>query len=260
MGTHPTLPSRLLTGGGETLGEHLRQHPELLGSRGLDDLPFLFKVLAIRKALSIQSHPDKKFAERLHALAPNLYKGEEVKAVQLPLLLSSPKSTDPNHKPEMAIALTPFRAMCGFRELHEIREFVLNMSPEVFALGDPSIVKEFVDNPSRDTFKPFFENIMKADADQVKVAIHSLLRDCTGGLRSNKLEGEEKKVVKLAVELNEQFPGDVGIFCAFFLQVIDLAPGGAIFLGAGEPHAYISGGALRSRLAFRLSLTPIPMD
>lgn len=75
MGTHPTLPSRLLNGGGETLGEHVRKHPRLLGDRGLDDLPFLFKVLAIRKALSIQSHPDKKFAERLHATAPNLYKG-----------------------------------------------------------------------------------------------------------------------------------------------------------------------------------------
>ena len=74
MGTHPTLPSKLLQGG-ETLGERLRKNPEMLGNRGLDDLPFLFKVLAIRKALSIQSHPDKKFAERLHAVAPNLYKG-----------------------------------------------------------------------------------------------------------------------------------------------------------------------------------------
>lgn len=75
MGTHPTLPSRLLRGGGETLGAHLGKHPGLLGGRGLDDLPFLFKVLAIRKALSIQSHPDKAFAERLHAAAPDLYKG-----------------------------------------------------------------------------------------------------------------------------------------------------------------------------------------
>jgi len=77
MGTHPTLPSRLLNGGGggETLGAYLGKNPGLLGDRGLDDLPFLFKVLAIRKALSIQSHPDKQFAEKLHAAAPNLYKG-----------------------------------------------------------------------------------------------------------------------------------------------------------------------------------------
>jgi mannose-6-phosphate isomerase len=82
MGTHPTLPSRLLDGGGKTLGEYLKERAELLGDRGLDDLPFLFKVLAIRKALSIQSHPDKRFAERLHAVAPNLYKGEHKKDKQ----------------------------------------------------------------------------------------------------------------------------------------------------------------------------------
>ena len=89
MGTHPTLPSKLLQGGGETLLEHLRKEPELLGDRGLDDLPFLFKVLAIRKALSIQSHPDKKFAERLHAVAPNLYKGASPQYNKGPLFCSS---------------------------------------------------------------------------------------------------------------------------------------------------------------------------
>ena len=81
MGTHPTLPSTLTlrqtttTTTTTTLGAYLRVHPELLGTRGLADLPFLFKVLAIRKALSIQTHPDKPFAERLHAAAPHVYKG-----------------------------------------------------------------------------------------------------------------------------------------------------------------------------------------
>jgi len=245
MGTHPTLPSSLLNGGGETLGEHLRKNPGLLGDRGLNDLPFLFKVLAIRKALSIQSHPDKEFAERLHAVAPNLYK-------------------DPNHKPEMAIALTPFRAMCVFRELQEIRRLVLGVSPERFALGDISVVQEFVDNPSTETFKRFFESIMKADAETVNVAVDNLLRDCARSLSLNKLEDEERKVVELALELNDQFPGDVGIFCAFFLQVIDVAPGEAIFLGAGEPHAYVSGDILEvmatSDNVLRAGLTPKHRD
>lgn len=31
---------------------------------------------------------------------------------------------DPNHKPEIAIALTPFEALCGFRPVEEIRKFV----------------------------------------------------------------------------------------------------------------------------------------
>jgi mannose-6-phosphate isomerase len=143
----------------------------------------------------------------------------------------------------MAIALTPFRAMCGFRELQEIRRLVVEISTELFAVGDVSIVQAFVNRPSADTFKSFFESIMKADSDRIKNAIANLLRECASSLSLNRLEGEAKKAVELAVELNEQFPGDVGIFCVFFLQLLDLSPGEAIFLGAGEPHAYISGGA-----------------
>ena len=40
-----------------------------------EKLPFLFKVLSIRKALSIQAHPNKKLAEQLHAKDPKNYPG-----------------------------------------------------------------------------------------------------------------------------------------------------------------------------------------
>ena len=83
MGTHPSSPARLTTG--ETLAAHLAQHKELMGEKVLTrfasaganegNLPFLLKVLAIGKALSIQTHPDKKMAERLHAEQPKIYKG-----------------------------------------------------------------------------------------------------------------------------------------------------------------------------------------
>ncbi|KAF8520970.1 Phosphomannose isomerase type I-domain-containing protein [Gautieria morchelliformis] len=81
MGMHPTLPSRLL-GTQETLSDHLAVHPELVGSMiagcfpeaRMGNLPFLFKILAIQKALSIQAHPDKQLAERLHNARPDLYK------------------------------------------------------------------------------------------------------------------------------------------------------------------------------------------
>lgn len=73
MGTHPSLPSKLLDG--TPLPIILKENPGLLGSNDHPDLPFLFKVLAIRKALSIQSHPNKAQAERLHAEQPHVYKG-----------------------------------------------------------------------------------------------------------------------------------------------------------------------------------------
>jgi mannose-6-phosphate isomerase len=52
-------------------------------------------VLSVGKALSIQAHPDKELARMLHKLHPDMYK-------------------DGNHKPEMALAMTNFEALCGF--------------------------------------------------------------------------------------------------------------------------------------------------
>ncbi|CAL5444973.1 unnamed protein product [Camellia sinensis] len=61
-------------------------------------LPFMFKVLSVSKALSIQAHPDKEFAGFLHKTLPDVFK-------------------DDNYKPEVALALTEFGALCGFISL-----------------------------------------------------------------------------------------------------------------------------------------------
>lgn len=86
MGTHPSCPSKLLLPDGSTplLTDYLREHRDLVGediaskfamdsSRGA--LPFLFKVLSISKALSIQAHPDQTLAAQLHKDKPTMYKG-----------------------------------------------------------------------------------------------------------------------------------------------------------------------------------------
>jgi len=84
MGTHPKSPS-LVSASGETLTSHLAKNQSLIGERvsqkfGTEEgnLPYLFKVLAIEKALSIQSHPDKETAEKLHAQQPDIYKGKSI--------------------------------------------------------------------------------------------------------------------------------------------------------------------------------------
>ncbi|KAG8331932.1 hypothetical protein J6590_031176 [Homalodisca vitripennis] len=62
MGTHPNGPSRLASTG-ENLHEWIQQNPQVLGEpvrqRFGVQLPFLFKVLSVNKALSIQVHPSK---------------------------------------------------------------------------------------------------------------------------------------------------------------------------------------------------------
>lgn len=83
MGTHPTLPSTLASGSTK-LSETIASSPELIGAsvaKAFPDtkegsLPFLFKVLSIGTALSIQAHPDKPLAERLFKERPEIYKGE----------------------------------------------------------------------------------------------------------------------------------------------------------------------------------------
>src|SRR3978361_2113215 len=107
MGTHPSNPSKDVESG-DTLLDLIQQRPTLMtrevATKYENKLPFLFKVLSIGKALSIQAHPNKELAEKLHAKDPKNY-------------------PDDNHKPEMTIAITPFDGLCGFRPLAEISHF-----------------------------------------------------------------------------------------------------------------------------------------
>ncbi|KAK6196407.1 hypothetical protein SNE40_001639 [Patella caerulea] len=111
MGTHPNCPSYVDIPGKEEikLEDWIKDHRDKLGSEVNTyfdgKLPFLFKVLSVKTSLSIQAHPNKVHAEQLHATRPDVYK-------------------DPNHKPEMAIALTPFQGLCGFRMIKEIAHYV----------------------------------------------------------------------------------------------------------------------------------------
>jgi mannose-6-phosphate isomerase len=79
MGTHPSGPS-IVKDSSRPLSELLSSNPSLLGDKvvqkfGKGQLPFLFKILSIHKALSIQAHPDKLLAKELHARDPKNYKG-----------------------------------------------------------------------------------------------------------------------------------------------------------------------------------------
>ncbi|OQU86416.1 hypothetical protein SORBI_3003G087900 [Sorghum bicolor] len=165
MGTHPSGPSTLL-GDGALLRDWLARNPDALGpavaARWGGDLPFLFKVLSVAKALSIQAHPDKKLAEVLHALRPSTYK-------------------DDNHKPEMAIAFTEFRALCGFAPIEELKD-VLRTVPEIEGLighedtGKLMNMKEY-DGVSevKSSLRSAFAKLMTASKDMVSEAVAKLI-------------------------------------------------------------------------------------
>jgi len=251
MGTHPKSPSLVLASG-ETLANHLSKNQTLIGEKvsqkfGTEDgnLPFLFKVLAIEKALSIQSHPDKATAEKLHAQQPDIYK-------------------DPNHKPEMALAITPFTALCGFLPLPHIVTY-LEKVPELAALIPQAVLDNFLrvvptTDPNapaaKQALRDVFSAVMTAPTDTFTTQLARLI----GRFESLSVHAEEQGVRELVLRLNTQFPNDIGIFCSFLLNYVELSPGEAIFLGAGEPHAYVSGDIIEcmanSDNVIRAGLTP----
>eukprot|EP01062_Namystynia_karyoxenos_P008646 TRINITY_DN13042_c0_g1_i1.p1 TRINITY_DN13042_c0_g1~~TRINITY_DN13042_c0_g1_i1.p1 ORF type:complete len:461 (+),score=169.98 TRINITY_DN13042_c0_g1_i1:93-1475(+) len=247
MGTHPSGPSLV---GDMPLKEWLMARKEqalgsLVASRW-GDLPFLFKVLSVNTALSIQAHPDKANAERLHARDPKNYK-------------------DDNHKPEMAVALTPFEAMCGFVSPEELKA-VLRGVPEVREVVGAAAAEAYCSHPAGDeaarkrTLRDCFGTLMKSDSAAVARAVRALAERLRGEQRSRQLTEKED----LALRLSEQYPDDVGVLGCFFLNRIILQPGEAMYLPANEPHAYVKGNIVECMAAsdnvVRAGLTPKFID
>lgn len=155
---------------------------------------------------------------------------------------------DDNHKPEMAIAITKFTGLCGFRPFTEIKYFLKNVEP-LYSLIGAATVSEFVQSESeaeqKEGLRTIYGILMKSSPDAISKATRELVQLAVedGGtfLRDHKLP-DGSTFDKLIVRLNEQFPSDVGIFSCFFLNYIYLEPGEAVFLQANEPHAYLTGG------------------
>lgn len=243
MGTHPSGPA-VISGTNTTLRAWLDAHPEALGdavaARFGSDLPYLFKVLSVETALSIQSHPDKQLAEKLHASNPRDYK-------------------DDNHKPEMALALEDFEALCGFVEPEELKQALRDNAELRATVGEEasSAFLEAEGSAIKPALKAAFTALMTADAGEVAEAIGALVERLEG----KKAAGSPLSVKEsLVLRLNQQYPGDVGVLSAFFLNLVSLPAGEAIYLAANEPHAYVSGELMECMAAsdnvIRAGLTP----
>ncbi|XP_035216176.1 mannose-6-phosphate isomerase-like [Stegodyphus dumicola] len=243
LGTHPSGPSVIPSLGGMTLMDWISDHPECLGQNitNLFDktkgLPFLFKVLSVNKSLSIQAHPDKQTAVKLFKQNPDCY-------------------PDDNHKPEMAIALTDFEALCGFRPISEIMIFLKEI-PEIQKVVGKEIISEFLKTENRDTFKSLFRALMTCPAE----IYQPLLSEVVQNFKLDKYHGDLcKSVSNLFLRVSDEYPGDIGLFCIFFLNYLKLKCGEAVFLAANEPHAYLYGDCIEcmacSDNVVRAGLTP----
>jgi mannose-6-phosphate isomerase len=237
MGTHPSLPSKDLTTG-RTLLDLVQDNQALLGhdisDKYSNKLPFLFKVLSINKALSIQAHPNKKLAEQLHARDSKNY-------------------PDDNHKPEMTIAITPFEGLCGFRPLVEISHFLKTVKPlrELVGEEEARMFEGTVRNrenssksedisANKKALQSLFTTVMHhaTDTDALSKATSQLLEEASSIEDPSSGAADFSELIP---RLNSQFPNDIGLFVLFFLNYVRLSPGEAMFLRTDDIHAYISG-------------------
>ncbi|KVI00150.1 Mannose-6-phosphate isomerase [Cynara cardunculus var. scolymus] len=183
MGTHASGPSFIAEEkgvGNVSLKSWISKNPEVLGDTVVDkwgiDLPFMFKVLSVAQALSIQAHPDKELAGLLHTLKSNVYK-------------------DANHKPEMVLALTEFEALCGFISFEEL-ETVLESVPEIMEVVGGAYADEVlpVNEEAKEAqfLRSIFIKLMSAGSKVVSVAVSKLI---------NRLDKENKvpKYMSLAL-------------------------------------------------------------
>ncbi|HET6877036.1 MAG TPA: mannose-6-phosphate isomerase, class I [Jatrophihabitans sp.] len=198
-------------------------------------LPFLLKILAADRPLSIQVHPTREQAEAGFA-------AEEKAGV--PRDAAHRNYRDPHHKPELLCALTPFEALCGFRPveqtlavLDELRIPELGFLARLLRGPDP-LRRAFAELLTMDDPSPVIDAVCAAASPE-------------GPLRPAHLAAAA-------------FPGDVGIVLTLLLNPVTLQPGEAIFLGAGNVHAYLRGTAVEVMAAsdnvLRCGLTPKHVD
>lgn len=248
MGAHPNGCSEVvLTGDVQKLSTLIERAPAaVLGEATqarFGSLPFLFKVLCAEKALSIQVHPSKAQAEA--GFAREEAAGIDIKA-------SNRNYKDPNHKPELVFALTPYQAMNGFRAIPAI----LALFERVKLATIADLVAALAANQNEAGLQHFFHQLLILTGPRKE--------DALAGLLAYAAAHQDEETFALVTSLAAQYPGDVGLFSPLLLNVVTLQPGQAMYLDACTPHAYVRGTGLEimanSDNVLRAGLTPKYID
>ena len=227
MGTHPLGPSQVLWKGRWTLLSHLiEKSPErTLGSgialRFYNQLPFLFKVLAAAKPLSIQCHPNLKQAaegfqrEESHGIGP-----------------SAPERNyrDQNHKPEMFCALRPSWVLKGFRNPKEIHSLMKKFG--LSSLLDD--ISPALGGAPGQNLRAFFNALIELDPPR-------RIRLISETVRSINKTPDTEPAFSWVIRLNQIFPNEAMVLSPLFLNLIHLKPGDAVMIDSGTLHTYLGG-------------------
>ena len=260
MGAHPSAPSRVERAGGraaldaviaaDPAGELGAECAERFGGR----LPFLLKVLAAEKALSIQVHPSREQAQAG-------YRAENERG-----LARDDKSrnyVDDWPKPELLCALTPFEILAGMRtaadaaallralEVSELAPLAADLAtpPELASTADPAALSRTL------------ATILTWPAEGRGEFVAAVVAGCE---RVEASGGRYAAACAATARLAADHPGDLGIVASLLLRHAVLRPGEAVFLPAGGLHSYLRGTGVEllanSDNVVRAGLTPKHID
>ena len=250
MGAHPKAPSEVeVDGEWRSLIDVIGTDPvSVLGADAAEQfsnkLPFLFKVLAADRPLSIQVHPHMDQAR-------DGFRRENQRGI--PFEAPNRNYKDASHKPECLCAVTRFEAMKGFRAPKD----VLKLMDRVFCKTPLAELAPLRKNPDSHGLKRLFTSLMNMDNTRQARMVDE-------AAESAKLIAGEDRAFHWLLELNREYPGDGGVLSPLYLNLVDLSPGEAIYVPAGELHAYLSGVGMEimasSDNVLRGGLTPKHID
>jgi mannose-6-phosphate isomerase len=190
------------------------------------DVPFLFKILSIGKALPLQAHPDKDLGAALNKRNPTEF-------------------VDANHKPEIAVAIAgevdpiganyaengpiAFTGFCGFRPLERIAHSLRNVRELREAVADDEAVNAFLASPTKEGLKKVYGALLtngKEHPERVKELVEKLVDRVTSAGIGQAADEETIVLSRLVNKVNEQYKGDVGVFSVpFFMNFVRLRRG-----------------------------------
>jgi mannose-6-phosphate isomerase len=225
MGAHPKAPSAVVNEEGEhSLLDLIEQQPAaILGEESVKrfgpTFPFLLKVLASEKALALQVHPDKQQAK---------YGYEKETERGIPFNAPERNYLDTNHKPEMLCALGPFDCLAGFRSVRQIAEELKKLHPRT--IGE--YVAAFTESQNAGGLRRLFESIMLMGNERKRMFLEEVVGKAA-------IAGADR--YKWIVELNRQYPRDIGVVSPLFLNLLHLQTGQAVYVEPGIVHAYLGG-------------------
>jgi mannose-6-phosphate isomerase len=227
IGAHPDSPSRLVRNGA------VRSLTEVIGAQPLAELgpevttlfgerlPFLVKVIAAARPLSLQVHPTKEHAEEAYA-----------RQQQTP---GAPRDyTDDNHKPELICALRDgFIALAGFRPVAQTRELLAELDVADLA----GLASQLDPADAAGSLRALVTGLLTATADPAPL-ITATRAACAGTARAG---GRWAAACAAYAAIAAAYPADPGVLVALLLNHVRLSAAEAVFVGAGVPHCYISG-------------------